>query len=205
MRSSKPSVTVDGGHVLLGVNEKLFFPAPSFAIRGGCFTANTGQYRDLEAYVFGLLDAIGFDNGAAHIEIMLTEHGPAVIEINPRLVGARIPRLLSASLQRSVHADLLALHAQGQLPVPPRSGRCAVTRWLSAAQPGVLQQIALSPPADAENVEVVIVAKPGDAVSPAYDNADRLCCVIVNGDDRRDVEALADRIVAESEIKIAAD
>jgi predicted ATP-grasp superfamily ATP-dependent carboligase len=78
------------------VNEKQFFPPPYFAIRGGCFTTNCGEYAEIEAYAYRLLDAIGFDHGAAHIELMLTTNGPAPIEINPRLVGARIGRLSAA-------------------------------------------------------------------------------------------------------------
>jgi predicted ATP-grasp superfamily ATP-dependent carboligase len=94
------TLSVDGRHRLLGVNEKLLFPPPSFAIRGGCFTTNCGQFSEIETYAFRLLDALGFDQGAAHIEIMLTAERPALIEINPRLVGARTARLLSAALGR---------------------------------------------------------------------------------------------------------
>ena len=65
--------SANGQHRLLGVNEKLMFAPPSFAIRGGCFTVNCGQFGAIEAYVTAILNAIGFDNGAAHID--LTEKG----------------------------------------------------------------------------------------------------------------------------------
>jgi len=102
--------TLDGKHRLLGVNEKIMFEPPSFAIRGGCFTPNKGQMRELEDYTFSILEAIGFDQGAAHIEIMLTPEGPRVVEVNARLVGAKIPRLLSYALNQSVHEALIHLH-----------------------------------------------------------------------------------------------
>jgi biotin carboxylase len=102
--------SLGGRHALLGVNDKLMFEAPSFAIAGGCFTPNTGQFAELQAHVFAVLDAVGFDCGATHMEIMLTADGPRLVEINPRLVGAKMPRLVSLALGRSMCADLIELH-----------------------------------------------------------------------------------------------
>ncbi|MDE2303736.1 MAG: ATP-grasp domain-containing protein, partial [Sphingomonadales bacterium] len=128
--------TAAGRHHLLGVNHKQMFTPPSFAIRSGCFCPNTGQYAAIEAHVCALLDAIGFNHGAAHIELMLTDAGPVLIEINPRLVGARLPRLISAARRRSIHSDLIALHLEGALPRPAVAPRCAATRWLAAPRAG---------------------------------------------------------------------
>ena len=66
------TLTSYGVHHLLGVNEKLMFSPPSFAIRGGCFSPNLGQFADLEQFVSQVLDTVGFDVGACHIEIMVT-------------------------------------------------------------------------------------------------------------------------------------
>ena len=195
------SFTADGRHMLLGVNEKLMFPAPSFAIRGGCFTANCGQFSALEAYVGALLDAVGFDHGAAHVELILTDEGPRLVEINPRLVGARIGRLISAARGRSVHTDLIALHTQGRLPRPAHTPTCAVTRWLAAPMAGTLTDIRL--PANQQGlVDIHMVACVGDEVSPPFDNADRLGCVITSAPTQKLAEALANQIVAKTYICI---
>ena len=50
---------------------------------------------------------------------MLTDEGPRLVEINPRLVVARVVRLISAALGRSVQADLIMLHTKGRLPPLP--------------------------------------------------------------------------------------
>jgi len=89
------TLTLNGKHYLLGVNEKLMFSPPSFAIRGGCFMPNKGEWKALEDYLFSILNAVGYDCGATHIEIMLTAEGPRLVEINPRLVGAKIARLMA--------------------------------------------------------------------------------------------------------------
>ena len=198
------TMSADGHHVLLGVNEKLFYPPPSFAICGGCLTTNAGQFGALESWLFAVLDAIGFDHGAAHVEVMLTADGPQLVEVNPRLVGARIPRLISAARARSAHADLIDLHLHGRLPklTPPMH---AVTRWLTAPRAGRLAAVTVQQQSDPALVEVMLLARPGDTVRPPLDNADRLGFVMTWGTDRAAIEALAERIVEATHINVALD
>jgi len=198
------TMSAGGRHMLLGVNEKLFFPAPSFAIRGGCFTTNCGQFAALEYYVFACLDAIGFDHGAAHVELMLTADGPQIIEINPRLVGARIARLISAARGLSAHADLIALHIDGTLPAPASTPMHAVTRWLAAPHAGTLGAITLAPLSAPGVVGATIIAQSGQPVRPPYDNADRLGCIMTLGPIRAAAEFLAETLVSATAIEINA-
>jgi predicted ATP-grasp superfamily ATP-dependent carboligase len=194
------TLTTDGKHMLLGVNEKLFFDAPSFAIRGGCFATNCGQFAELEACVSLLLDAVGFDHGAAHIEIMLTAQGPQLIEINPRLVGARIARLIDMARERSIHSDLIRLHVAGDLPPPASNKRYAATRWFGAPCSGVLHKIALPPVRD--EVQTIMLAQAGDAVCPPYDNADRLGCMMMSGCDQAAIERQLEVLAADACIEV---
>lgn len=46
----------------------------------------------LVAYTRGVLDAVGLRYGAAHVEVMLTDRGPRLIELNARPHGAGQPR-----------------------------------------------------------------------------------------------------------------
>jgi biotin carboxylase len=47
--------------------------------------------RELVKYDSDILDALGFVNGPAHAEIMLTSTGPVLIEVGARLMGASMP------------------------------------------------------------------------------------------------------------------
>lgn len=49
-------------------------------------------YKELVEYAFGVLDAVGMRYGPAHIELMLTERGPRLIEIGARPHGGGQPR-----------------------------------------------------------------------------------------------------------------
>jgi biotin carboxylase len=192
------TLTANGHHQLLGIHAKVFFEPPSFAIRGGCFTPNRREFAAIEGYLFSVLDAVEFDWGAAHTELQLTAEGPRLIEINPRLVGAKIPRLVGYALDRSLHADLIALHV-GDTPcfVPQDSGMVAVTRWIVTDQAGILDQVQLPEWRDDRIRCVEILKKPGDLIRPPVENADRIGYVMVCGPASNEVEQMADYFVSQ--------
>ncbi|MBI1395881.1 MAG: ATP-grasp domain-containing protein [Betaproteobacteria bacterium] len=195
--------TAAGSHTLLGVHEKLFFDPPSFAIRGGCFSPDGPQFDALRAYLFAVLDAAGFDWGAAHTEIALTRDGPRLIEINPRLVGAKIPRLVSATLGRSVHADLIALHlGRWRPPTRAPAPMVGVTRWIVADQAGTLADVRIPPSGNPAIRCTEILRMPGEAVRPPYENADRIGYVIACASSREEAERIADEHVRRTRIRL---
>jgi biotin carboxylase len=200
------TLTADGRHTLLGVHEKLMFPPPAFAMRGSTFvpnTATTPVAPEIERFVCAMLDAVGFDCGATHIEMMLTADGPRLIEINPRLVGAKMPRLVNHALGRSVHADLIAVHLGQPVTVDtvaqPAFG---VIRWIVADRPGLIEAVELPAWHDARIRCVDILKQPGDRVAPPFENADRIGCVMVCSRHRAEAEELAERYVAQAVVRL---
>ncbi len=200
------TLTVDGRHQLLGINEKLFFEPPSFAIFGGCFTPNNPTVEAIERYVFAALDAVGFDCGAAHTELMLTDSGPQLIEINSRLVGAKIARLIGYALDRSIHADLISLHLGETLaPLTTQTPAVAVTRWIVADREGILERVDL-PLQPAPGVRCVELLKlPGDRVRRPLQNADRIGYVMTCAASRAEAEQLADDFLAQTRVCLQAN
>jgi len=199
------TLSVGGQHYLLGVNEKLMFPPPSFAIRGGCFIPSGPEFNALQSYVFAALDAVGFDCGAAHTEVMLCDDGPQLVEINPRLVGAKIPRLVSAALQCDLHADLIDLHL-GRISLMQRPAKgprqFAVTRWLTSPCSGVVQAIETPKWSDETIRSVEILKVAGDEVRPPFENADRLGCVMCCSQDRTHAETIAERFIEHTHVSV---
>ena len=199
--------TIDNEHYLLGVNEKVMFPPPSFAIRGSCFTpriAGDARHKALEEYVFAALDAVGFDQGATHIELMMTEEGPQLIEINPRLVGAKIARQVGYAMNRSIHLDLINLHL-GRLTLetlsPPKH-QVAVTRWVTVQVQGIIESIQLPAWTHPSIVCVDILKKEGHSVSSPFENSDRIGYVVALGQSQPEAEALAERYIAETVVHL---
>ncbi|MFI6344075.1 ATP-grasp domain-containing protein [Streptomyces sp. NPDC050560] len=50
--------------------------------------AGDPAYAETVAYVRGALDALGFRFGPAHSEVMLTDEGPRLVEVNSRVAGS---------------------------------------------------------------------------------------------------------------------
>jgi biotin carboxylase len=192
------TLTQNGQHTLVGVNEKLFFEPPSFAIRGGCFTPNHGQFKVIEAYVFALLDAVDFDCGATHIELMVCNDGLSLIEINPRLVGAKIPRLISLACKRSIHSDLIDLHLGRAVTLFSETAAVAVTRWLVASQKGNLAHVELPTTADPMIACIEMLKHAGDPVRPPMENADRIGYVMSGASTRSEAEKAAEDFISKS-------
>ncbi|HEY4956998.1 MAG TPA: ATP-grasp domain-containing protein, partial [Caldimonas sp.] len=201
------TLSVDGRHTVIGLHEKLMFEPPSFAMRGSTFTplATCGPaLSTIQAFATRVLDAVGFDNGATHIELMLTTEGPRLIEVNPRLVGARIARLASLTFGRSVHADLIAAHlGHAVTPAKPMHA-VGVIRWIVASERGFLEEVRLPSWRDERIHCVEILRQLGDEVAPPFENADRIGYVMVCGNGRLEVERLADRYVADAHVVVRA-
>jgi biotin carboxylase len=200
------TMSVGGRHHFLGVNEKVMCPPPSFTIRGGCFMPAAPEMEKLSAYAFSLLDAVGFDFGAAHIEMMITAEGPQLIEINPRLVSAKIPRLMGYGLGRSVYADLVSLHlGDASFLTQAHESLFAVTRWILADRVGRLTSVILPEWTDAGIRSFEILKPMGAPVGPPFENVDRIGYVMTSAATRKEAETLAERWVADLRLVIAQD
>ena len=196
-------MSANGQHHMLGLNEKVMFAPPSFAIKGGCFTPYHDTMAPLRDYAAHCLDAVGFNWGASHIEIMITKEGPRLVEINGRLVGARIARLMSYALGYSVHQHLIHLLMSGTFPPPPAAPRrVAVSRWLTSPREGILDHIRLPDVRDAAIAEVALFKQRGDYVCPPYENAHRLGYVMVTAATAEEAGAIADAYIAQCEITL---
>jgi biotin carboxylase len=196
------TLTINGKHHLLGINEKRFFPPPSFAIEGGSFTPNQGQFSGVEAYAFDILDAIFFNHGAAHIELKVTDRGLRLIEVNPRLVGAKIPRLISYALGTNVYDMLIDLHTNKNVKLPQSVCGVASSHWLTSDYCGTLASVHLPDSIPAEIRCVEILKKIGDQVRPPFENADRIGYVMACGNDCDMSERIAKEFVESTKVNV---
>jgi biotin carboxylase len=188
--------------LLLGINDKLMYPAPSFAIRGSCFPCEKYDCAAIEEYAFKILDAINFDFGACHIEMIVTEDGPCLVEVNPRLVSAQIPHQVGYALNQSLYGELINLHLGYSLEdlqkIHPE-WFCAI-RWIIANRKGKLASIELSDSSNTHIRRVVVFKHPGDDIQPPMNNGDRLAYVMAVGKNQEQAERLAEEFVSNSRV-----
>ena len=190
--------------ILLGVNEKLMFPTPSFAIRGSQFPSSRFATDAVRDYAFALLDAVDYDFGPAHIEMIVADGVPHLVEINARLVSAQIPFQMCYALGRSIYIDLIDLHLgipiKAMLPFD-RVG-ISVIRWIVADRSGTLEALHLPEP-DANIKRVTLFKQLGDAVRPPISNGDRIGYVIATAATAATATLSADTYVEDAILDIA--
>jgi biotin carboxylase len=190
--------------ILLGVNEKLMFPTPSFAIRGSQFPSSRFATDAVRDYAFALLDAVDYDFGPAHIEMIVADGVPHLVEINARLVSAQIPFQMGYALGRSIYIDLIDLHLgipiKAMLPFD-RVG-ISVIRWIVADRSGTLEALHLPEP-DANIKRVTLFKQLGDAVRPPISYGDRIGYVIATAATAATATLSADTYVEDAILDIA--
>ena len=196
--------SVSNARILLGINDKVMFPPPSFAMRGSCFPSDRFDVSALREYAFAILDAVNFDFGAAHIEMIVTADGPYLVEVNPRLVSAQIPYQMGYALERSIYADLIRLHLGAPLmDLPEFAPRWfSVIRWITAGRPGMLQGVRLPERPDPLVRRVVLLKEQGASVRPPISNGDRIGYVIAVGQTPEAAEELADKYVRDTLVEL---
>ncbi|QXJ23105.1 ATP-grasp domain-containing protein [Actinomadura graeca] len=75
--------------------------------------------RLLGDYAVQVCEALGLDFGLFHVEAVLTEGGPRLIEVNPRMAGGAVPDLVRAATDRDLFATLVDLHTGAAGPAVP--------------------------------------------------------------------------------------
>ncbi|KOG28571.1 hypothetical protein ADK37_39605 [Streptomyces resistomycificus] len=177
-----PEVSVEllvrGGEVrVLAVTAKQLGELPYFCETGHQVPAALGSGLDERCAEVAArsLAAVGFDFGAAHVELRLAADGPRLIEINCRPAGDRITRLVALSTGVDLPAELVALYLDPARPLPvPEHRQSAAIAFLPAAA-GVVSAVAGADTAARLPgvVDVSLYVEPGTRVPALPDSTAR--------------------------------
>jgi biotin carboxylase len=102
------------------------------------------EYDQLVGYASGVLDAVGLAFGAAHVELMLTDRGPRLIEIGARPHGGGHPRFCRLATGDSQLDRVVRQFSTGE--APPASyvlRQHVLVQFLIARQAGFVQNAAV--------------------------------------------------------------
>lgn len=144
------TVSREGSHVLSDLWEYRKIDSPGGAPlydRTMLVRALEAEHRALIDYAFKVLDAFGVRFGPAHVEVMLTDRGPVLIECGARPMGGAFPRdLLTESLGHTQvqwavdsYGDAEAFAAHLAEPYRPR--RSLWVKSLISTREGVIRSV----------------------------------------------------------------
>lgn len=162
--ASGPEYSVETfGLEVIGITQKHLGPLPTFVEIGHDYPAQLSRTskKAIECIAQQSLTALGLGWGPAHIELRLTESGPQIIEVNPRLAGGYIPELVRLSCGIDLISETIVLvagdrpelksssndHASIRFFLSPPAGTLVGVEGLDQAQsiPGVMEVRIYSP------------------------------------------------------------
>lgn len=137
------------------------------------------------------LDVSGLNWGGAHVEFRVGPHGPQLLEINPRLAGARLTELIKVASGFDPVAYVIAQAVGDALPVPPcplAPQQAATIEFLVSYQDGTLHGVeGLESVVRLPHVKAAeITARTPMKVAPVLTNYDFLGYVLTVGSTPRD-------------------
>jgi len=158
-----------------------------------------GAIRDaIVGVVRAGLEAVGFTHGTTHVEVIVTDSGPRIVEIAGRPGGGRIPTdLIPLTYGMDYMADALRI-ALGRPPVERRRfERGAALYWFPCPSGVVVEVRGRDEAAALAGVEELVVSvQPGDVVRHITDCAtrDRIGYVMTSAPTAQEAVAVAKRV-----------
>ncbi|WP_420491115.1 ATP-grasp domain-containing protein [Neobacillus drentensis] len=210
LRSKDPSETiiieeyVDGDQYLVEVlvsNWKVLIGAvikqeitmgKRFIVTGYGVLADVPRY--LEESLFELIETIvsslEFQNGAFHLELRLTEDGWKLIEINPRISGGAMNKMIQAAFGYSLVEETLKLLIGETPSLVKFTNHYVFTQYVILDNKGILEKVTGKGRAAATPgvVEVYVKPKSGTYVTPPLSMGHRYAYVIARGDTLEEAE-----------------
>jgi biotin carboxylase len=172
---------------VIGVTGKHLGAEPHFVEIGHDFPARLApenRHRVGEV-ALAALRALGLGWGPAHTELRWSSGGIKIIEVNPRLAGGMIPRVVEIATGVDLIRSTVARAAGLELPpVPARTGGAAI-RFLLPSEAGLLAEVGGVAQARRQPgvVDVVLTAEVGQQLSVRNSFQDRFGYLISAGED----------------------
>lgn len=128
---------------VVGVTRKHLGAHPYFVESGHDFPAPlpAAERAVIGQVAIAALRALGLGWGAAHVELRQTDIGPSIIEVNPRLAGGMIPRIVQESTGVDLIFHVVAKAAGRVEPLQADRTCAAAIRFLVADTAGWLSAI----------------------------------------------------------------
>ncbi|TIV56419.1 lyase family protein [Mesorhizobium sp.] len=190
----------------LGIVAKHKGPHPCFVEIGHDFPPPLPESSldELASFAAGAVSALGLEFGPAHVEFIVAESGPVIIEVNPRLAGGMIPVMLSKALGTSILDMVIKLYAGESFTAPQARKRAGAIRFRVADRPGKIRRLALSRLPGPTIAEAGLLRSEGEEIQIKGDFRDRVGYAVAVADHLNDAAATAEAIINSIDIDIEA-
>jgi len=183
-------MVIDGKPNILTVTDKLTTGMPYFVEMGHSQPSQlkTDDLKKIQDLAARAVKAVGINLGPAHVEIILTEDGPRMVELGARMGGDCITTHL---VPLSTGIDMLKATmdvAFGKMPnIETQFEKGSAIRYFDLPCGIITSITGIEKARQIQGVkEIVFVKGIGDIVTPIYNSLDRIGFVIAQGNDAND-------------------
>ncbi len=199
-------MAIDGEIHILQVTDKLTTGAPHFVEMGHSQPCSLGErnVKAIRELAKQAARAVGIENGPAHVEIMLTENGPKMIELGARMGGDNITTHL---VPLSTGIDMVKATIQvalGEKPdIAPVFEKGSAIRYFKE-QYGIISNIeGISVAEQLDGIkQVTLVKGVGDTVGEIGSSVDRIGFVIAQGNTAGDAVEKCEKALDQVQITV---
>lgn len=179
-------IVSNGRPHVLAVTDKLTTGPPHF-IEIGHSQHSQLEFEEVESIkelAKRAVRAVGIETGPAHVEIMLTESGPKMIELGSRMGGGSIAsHLVPLSTGIDMIENTIRLTCNEEIDISPKFKKGSAMRSITATNGKLVRIDGLEKAMKMEGIEDILVSKnEGDILADVNDNTSRLIYVIAQAD-----------------------
>ncbi|SDN13253.1 ATP-grasp domain-containing protein [Bacillus sp. OK048] len=140
-----------------------------------------------------IVSSLAFKNGAFHLELRFTEDGWKLIEINPRISGGAMNKMIQSAYGYSLVEETLKMLAGDEPSIDRRTNHYVFTQYVILENKGFLEKVtgkgrAMATPGV---VEVYVKPKSGAYVTSPLSMGHRYAYVIAKGDTLEEAQSTA--------------
>lgn len=139
--------------------------------------------KGIENVLHSIISQFGMINGALHLELRLSKNGWKLIEINPRISGGAMNKMIQAAFGFNLVEETLKLYLGESPSLKPKCKNYVFTQYLVVTKKGVLEKVTGKKRAKNSPgvVDVYVKPKKGTKLIPPLSMGHRYAYVIATG------------------------
>lgn len=203
---SVEAFAVNGSFYVIQITDKITTGAPHFVEMGHSqpSEAIATMYQEIYDITAKAMLAVGIQNGPAHVEMMLTENGPKLIEIGARLGGDFITTdLVPLSTGIDILAATIRLACGDKVDIEPKFNRASAIRYMKTGIGKIKSITGLEEASEINGVYRVSMQKNiGDMAEEICDSIDRVGYVIAQGESIEEASSICEKALKKIAVKV---
>ncbi|WP_175384452.1 ATP-grasp domain-containing protein [Bacillus sp. FJAT-27225] len=191
------AIVYEGNTQIVAVIEQTITHNTKFIVTGYSIVSEAEEkiHSSITLFTKHVLNDLGIKNGNCHLELRLVDGVWRIVEINPRMSGGAMNRLLYETYGFDYAEQILKLYRGEQPSIERKYSLCIYAHYITVNSIGKL--LSVSGIEQAKNlpgiIEVLITAKEGQVLSPPLSMGHRYGIVIAKGNSCDEAKANAIR------------